>query len=41
VYAPPYRNFVDEWIEVRISSQRGWIGRPQDVELLGIFVERC
>lgn len=41
VYASPYRNFAEEWIEVQIGSRRGWIRRPQDVELLGIFVERC
>lgn len=41
VYAPPYQDFADEWIEVQIGPHRGWIRRQEDLNLLGIFTERC
>jgi hypothetical protein len=39
--APAYLNFRERWIEVEIGPHRGWLHRSEDIQLLGIFVERC
>jgi hypothetical protein len=41
MYSRPYLGLADDWIELEIGNQRGWIRRRTDVQLLGIFVERC